>query len=44
MQKNEFKKMFEEIANENEFEKAFEGWFREYPEVIQVLDLQKSNF
>lgn len=39
-----FKKMFGEIANDNGFEKAFEGWFKVFPEIIQVLDLQKSNF
>ncbi len=44
MERNDFKKMFGEIAKENGFERAYEGWFREFPEIIQVLDLQKSNY
>ncbi len=44
METNEFKKMFGEIAKENGFERAFEGWFKEAPEVIHALDLQKSNY
>ncbi|NNM44205.1 MAG: DUF4304 domain-containing protein [Chlamydiae bacterium] len=44
MDTGEFKKMFGEIAKENGFERAYEGWFREFDEVIHVLDLQKSNF
>lgn len=43
MESNEFKKIFGEIARSHSFEKAHEGWFKEFPEVIQVLDLQKSN-
>lgn len=44
MESSELKKMFDEIAKENGFEKAYEGWFKEFPQVIQVLDLQKSNY
>ena len=44
MDSKEFKKIFDDIANKNGFEKAFGGWFRESDECINVLDLQKSNF
>jgi hypothetical protein len=44
METTDFKKIFGEIAKENGFERAHEGWFKESPEVILVLDLQKSNF
>lgn len=44
MDSKEFKNIFDEIAKSNGFEKAFGGWFRESPECIIVLDLQKSNF
>lgn len=44
METSDFKKMFGEVSKENGFERAYEGWFRESPEVILVLDLQKSNF
>jgi len=44
METTDFKKMFGEVAKENGFERAYEGWFKESPEVIMVLDLQKSNF
>lgn len=44
METTDFKKMFGAVANENGFERAYEGWFKEYPEIIQVLDLQKSNY
>ena len=40
----EFKKMFGAIAKESGFERTYEAWFKESPEVILVLDLQKSNF
>lgn len=36
--------MFGEIAKQYGFERAYEGWFKEFPEVIQVLGLQKSNY
>lgn len=44
MNSKEYKKTFNTIAQENGFEKAFEGWFMESRECILVLDLQKSNF
>lgn len=44
MNSKEFKNLFDEIAKPNGFEKAFSGWFKESPECIIVLDLQKSNF
>lgn len=44
MESNDFKKLFEEIAKEYDFKRAYEGWFKEFPEIIQVLDLQKSNY
>lgn len=44
METDDFKKIFGEIAKKNGFERAYEGWFKESPEVILVLDLQKSNF
>lgn len=44
MESDDFKKIFGEVAKENGFERAYEGWFKEFPEIIQVLDLQKSNY
>jgi hypothetical protein len=44
MDSKEFKKVFGEIAKTNGFESAFGGWFKESPECIAVLELQKSNF
>lgn len=44
MDSKEFKKIFSEFAKANGFENAFSGWFKESPESIIVLDLQKSNF
>lgn len=44
MDSNEFKANFGEVAKAYGFQRAFEGWFREFPEIIQVLDLQKSNY
>jgi hypothetical protein len=40
----DFKKIFGEVSKENGFERAYEGWFKEFSEIIQVLDLQKSNY
>lgn len=40
----DFKRIFGECAVENGFERAYEGWFKEFPDVIQVLELQKSNY
>ncbi|MGZ3754383.1 MAG: DUF4304 domain-containing protein [Mucilaginibacter sp.] len=44
MNNKEFKVLFGSIAKANGFERAFSGWFKESPECIIVLDLQKSNF
>lgn len=44
MNSKEFKKLFGEIAKSSGFESAFGGWFRNSPECIVVIDLQKSNF
>lgn len=44
MNSRDFKKIFGEVANSHRFQRAFEGWFREFPELIQVLELQKSNY
>ncbi|WP_333597406.1 DUF4304 domain-containing protein [Chryseobacterium flavum] len=44
MNSKEFKKLFGEIAKNNGFESAFGGWFKDSPETIIVLDLQKSNY
>ena len=44
MNSKEYRKVFNTIAQENGFEKAFGGWFKESQECILVLDLQKSNF
>lgn len=44
METTAFKKMFDAIAKESGFERAYEGWFKEAPEIILVLDLQRSNF
>ena len=44
MESTEFKKMFGEVAKINGFERAYEGWFQEFNEVITVLDLQRSNY
>lgn len=44
MDNKEFKKMFGEVAKNNGFERAFEGWFMQSDEVIHILELQKSNF
>ena len=44
MNSKEYKNIFNKIARENGFVKAFGGWFQESRECILVLDLQKSNF
>ncbi len=44
MEAIDFKKLFDEIAKESGFDRAYKGWFKESPEVILALDLQKSNF
>lgn len=44
MENKEFKKMFGGIAKENGFSSVYGGWFKEFEDVIQVIDLQKSNY
>ncbi|MBX2897725.1 MAG: DUF4304 domain-containing protein [Cyclobacteriaceae bacterium] len=44
MDSKEFKTIFGEVANANTFKKAFGGWYKESPECIVVLELQKSSF
>ncbi|RAW00576.1 DUF4304 domain-containing protein [Pseudochryseolinea flava] len=44
MTKDDFKTQFNQSAKMVGFERAFGGWFKESPECIVVLDLQKSNF
>ena len=44
MNSKEFKPVFDKVAQSNDFIKAFGGWFKESPECIVVLDLQKSNY
>lgn len=44
MDSKEFKTVFGEVAKAHDFKKAFSGWYKESPECIAVLELQKSNF
>ena len=44
MDSKEFKNAFDIVAKSKGFEKAYGGWFKESPECILVLDLQKSSF
>ncbi|UZT99170.1 DUF4304 domain-containing protein [Chryseobacterium fluminis] len=44
MNSKEFKNIFGNMAKENGFLKAFSGWYKESPECIAILELQKSNF
>jgi hypothetical protein len=44
MDSKEFKNIFNEISVKYGFEKAFGGWFKESPECIIALDLQKSKY
>ncbi|SEH29933.1 DUF4304 domain-containing protein [Chryseobacterium culicis] len=44
MNSKEFKSIFGSVAKENDFLQAFGGWYKESPECISVLELQKSNF
>lgn len=44
MTSNEFKDMFNEVAIDHGFEKAYGGWLKESAECIAVLVLQKSNY
>ncbi|BFO64665.1 DUF4304 domain-containing protein [Chryseobacterium sp. KCF3-3] len=44
MNSKEFKSLFGSIAKENDFLQAFGGWYKESPECIAVLELQKSKY
>lgn len=44
MDSKKFKSLFSEMAVAYDFEKAFGGWFKESPECIAVLELQKSSY
>jgi len=44
MNSKEFKAVFGEVAKANDFKNAFGGWYKESPECIAILELQKSNF
>ncbi len=44
MNRIEFKNLFDSVAKVNGFKKLFGGWYKETPECICVLELQKSNF
>jgi hypothetical protein len=44
MDSKEFKNLFGEMAKMHGFTKAFGGWFKEKPECIAALELQKSKF
>ncbi|UCA62269.1 DUF4304 domain-containing protein (plasmid) [Chryseobacterium rhizoplanae] len=44
MNNQEFKNIFGNIAKENNFLQAFGGWYKESPECIAILELQKSKY
>ncbi|AKK71314.1 hypothetical protein OK18_00480 [Chryseobacterium gallinarum] len=44
MNSKEFKQVFGEIAKKNGFLQAFGGWFKDSPECIAILELQKSKY
>jgi hypothetical protein len=44
MEKSEFKKLFGEVAHKHGFQFLYGVWMKESPEVILMLELQKSNF
>ena len=44
MDNKEFKTVFGEVAKAHDFKKAFSGWYKESPECLAILELQKSNF
>ncbi|GEN69443.1 DUF4304 domain-containing protein [Chryseobacterium rhizosphaerae] len=44
MNSKEFKSLFGSIAKENDYLQAFGGWYKESPECIAVLELQKSKY
>lgn len=44
MKNTELKKIFMVIAKEDGFYSAYGGWFKEFEELTQVIELQKSNY
>jgi len=44
MNTKEFKTLLSKVAKGHGFEFLYGGWFREFPECLIVLDVQKSNF
>jgi hypothetical protein len=44
MDKEEFKNLFNELAQENGFERAYGMWFKEQDESLVCIDLQRSNY
>ena len=44
MNSKEFKSVFDSVAKINGFVKAFGGWYKESPECLAILELQKSSF
>jgi len=44
MDNKEFKLVFGKIAKTHNFRKVFGGWYKESPECLALLELQKSNF
>jgi hypothetical protein len=44
MDSKEFKAVFGQVAKAHDYKKAFSGWYKESPECLAILELQKSNF
>lgn len=44
MDSKEFKTVFGDVAKAHDFKKAFGGWYKESPECIAILELQKSSY
>lgn len=44
MNSKEFKSLFGSIAKDNDYLQAFSVWYKESPECIAVLELQKSKY
>ncbi len=44
MESRDFKRLFSSVAKQSGFDFAFGGWFKETPECLIALHLQKSNF
>ena len=44
MDNKEFKKNFDEVAQQNNFKKAFGGWYQESSECLVKITLQKSSY